>query len=71
LTEADAERLCGRDRERALLVDHVLFRSAVVVTAPSGTGKTSLLRAGLVPRLGQLGLIAALRLGARGAARDG
>jgi hypothetical protein len=23
LTEADAERLCGRDRERALLVDHV------------------------------------------------
>jgi formylglycine-generating enzyme required for sulfatase activity len=58
LTEADAERLCGRDRERALLVDHVLFRSAVVVTAPSGVGKTSLLRAGLIPRLGQLGVIA-------------
>jgi formylglycine-generating enzyme required for sulfatase activity len=57
LTEADAERLCGRDRERALLLDHVLFRSAVVVTAPSGVGKTSLLRAGLVPRLAQLGVL--------------
>jgi formylglycine-generating enzyme required for sulfatase activity len=55
-TEADRDRLYGRDREIATLVEHVLFRRAVVYTAPSGTGKTSLLRAGLVPRLGTLGV---------------
>lgn len=52
----EADRLYGRDREIATLVEHVLFRRAVVYTAPSGTGKTSLLRAGLVPRLGTLGV---------------
>ena len=55
-TEADRDRLHGRDGEIATLVEHVLFRRAVVYTAPSGTGKTSLLRAGLVPRLGALGV---------------
>ena len=55
-TEADRDRLYGRDREIATLVEHVLFRRAVVYTAPSGTGKTSLLRAGLVPRLEALGV---------------
>ena len=52
----EADRLYGRDREIATLVEHVLFRRAVVYTAPSGTGKTSLLRAGLVPRLASLGV---------------
>jgi formylglycine-generating enzyme required for sulfatase activity len=55
-TEDDRDRLYGRDREIATLVEHVLFRRAVVYTAPSGTGKTSLLRAGLVPRLATLGV---------------
>ena len=55
-TEVDRDRLYGRDREIASLVEHVLFRRAVVYTAPSGTGKTSLLRAGLVPRLAALGV---------------
>jgi formylglycine-generating enzyme required for sulfatase activity len=50
------DRLYGRDREITTLVEHVLFRRAVVYTAPSGTGKTSLLRAGLVPRLHALGV---------------
>jgi eukaryotic-like serine/threonine-protein kinase len=52
----EADRLYGRDREIATLVEHVLFRRAVVYTAPSGTGKTSLLRAGLCPRLAVLGV---------------
>lgn len=52
----EEDRLYGRDREIATLVEHVLFRRAVVYTAPSGTGKTSLLRAGLVPRLTALGV---------------
>ena len=55
LTERDRDRLFGRDRELALLVDHALVRAAVIVTAPSGVGKTSLLRAGLGPRLEELG----------------
>ena len=55
-TEADRDRLYGRDREIETLVEHVLFRRAVVYTAPTGTGKTSLLRAGLVPRLDALGV---------------
>lgn len=55
-TEADRDRLYGRDREIETLVEHVLFRHAVVYTAPTGTGKTSLLRAGLGPRLDALGV---------------
>jgi eukaryotic-like serine/threonine-protein kinase len=55
-TEVDRDRLYGRDREITTLVEHVLFRRAVVYTAPTGTGKTSLLRAGLVPRLDALGV---------------
>ena len=54
-TERDADRLRGRDRELTALIDHALFRDVVVVTAPSGTGKTSLLRAGLVPTLARYG----------------
>jgi formylglycine-generating enzyme required for sulfatase activity len=52
----EEDRLHGRDHEIGALVEHVLFRRAVVYTAPSGTGKTSLLRAGLVPRLESLGV---------------
>lgn len=50
-TETDRGRLYGRDREVAQLAEQVLFSRAVVFTAPSGTGKTSILRAGLLPRL--------------------
>ncbi|HUJ58728.1 MAG TPA: SUMF1/EgtB/PvdO family nonheme iron enzyme [Kofleriaceae bacterium] len=55
LTESDRGRLYGREGDIAALVEHVLYRRSVVYTAPSGTGKTSLLRAGLVPRLEALG----------------
>jgi formylglycine-generating enzyme required for sulfatase activity len=54
-TERDHGRLHGRERDLALLVEHALYRRAAIYTAPSGTGKTSLLRAGLVPKLGTLG----------------
>lgn len=49
------DHVFGRERDLAILVDHVLFGRSVIYTAPSGTGKTSLLRAGLVPRLAALG----------------
>ena len=56
LTERDAGRMYGRERDLATLTDHVLYQRAVIYTAPSGVGKTSLLRAGLVPRLEALGI---------------
>jgi hypothetical protein len=55
LTERDHAHLHGRDRDLAALTEHVLYRRALIYTAPSGVGKTSLLRAGLVPRLETLG----------------
>ncbi|HEX7841106.1 MAG TPA: SUMF1/EgtB/PvdO family nonheme iron enzyme [Kofleriaceae bacterium] len=55
-SEDDRAEFFGRDREIALLLEHVLFRRTVIYVAPSGTGKTSLLRAGLAPRLAQLGV---------------
>ena len=56
LTEDDRGRLHGREADLAMLTEHVLFRRSVIYTAPSGVGKTSLLRAGLIPRLEALGI---------------
>ncbi len=56
LTELDRGRLHGREADLAMLTEHVLFRRSVIYTAASGVGKTSLLRAGLVPRLEALGV---------------
>jgi formylglycine-generating enzyme required for sulfatase activity len=56
LTEDDRGRLFGREADLAELTQHALYRRSVVYTAPSGTGKTSMLRAGLVPRLEALGV---------------
>ena len=55
-TEADRGQLHGRDNELVKLAEQVLFRRMVVFTAPSGTGKSSLLRAGLQPRLVEKGV---------------
>jgi hypothetical protein len=55
-TEDDRGRLFGREADLAVLTQQVLYRRSVVYTAPSGTGKTSMLRAGLVPRLEALGV---------------
>jgi serine/threonine protein kinase/formylglycine-generating enzyme required for sulfatase activity len=51
----EGDVLHGRDRAVASLTAQVLFRPAVIYTAPSGTGKSSLLCAGLVPHLRELG----------------
>lgn len=49
--EDDRGDFHGRAAEIERLLEQVLFRAAVAYVAPSGTGKTSLLRAGLIPRL--------------------
>ncbi len=56
LTEADRGRLHGREADVAQITEHALYRRCVVYAAPSGTGKTSVLRAGLMPRLEALGI---------------
>jgi len=45
------EALYGRDREVARLFDLMLAERIVLLYSPSGAGKSSLLQAGLVPRL--------------------
>jgi WD40 repeat protein len=47
----EADRFFGRDRETADLFSLVIAHPAVLVYARSGAGKSSLLNAGLVPRL--------------------
>ncbi|MEV5343003.1 XRE family transcriptional regulator, partial [Streptomyces sp. NPDC052676] len=49
----DAEVFFGRDQLVESLVDLVRKHRCAVVLGPSGSGKSSLLRAGLVPRLSQ------------------
>jgi len=56
LTEADRGRLQGREADVALITEYALYRRCVAYAAPSGTGKTSVLRAGLLPRLEALGI---------------
>ncbi|MFH8350386.1 hypothetical protein [Streptomyces sp. NPDC018045] len=48
---ADEERFFGREALVATLVDCALAHRMTLVVGPSGSGKSSLLRAGLVPRL--------------------
>lgn len=50
-TEADVGRFFGREAELEVLCYLVRHNRFVLVKAPSGAGKTSLLRAGLLPRL--------------------
>jgi hypothetical protein len=55
-TEDDRGRLYGRAADLAVITQLALYRRSAIYTAPSGTGKTSMLRAGLVPRLEALGV---------------
>jgi eukaryotic-like serine/threonine-protein kinase len=55
LTERDRGRLRGRAADVLRLARRLENKRAVVLTAPSGTGKTSLLRAGLIPFLDAAG----------------
>lgn len=54
--EQDAERFFGRERLVAELVERVARRRFVIVLGPSGSGKSSLLRAGLVHHARTVGL---------------
>ena len=47
------ETIYGRDRELQRLVHLLIAERIVVLFSPSGAGKTSLIQAGLVPRLEQ------------------
>ena len=50
-TMAEADRFFGRDAEVQALVDRLARHGIVAVVGPSGVGKSSLVRAGLLPAL--------------------
>ena len=53
--EADAERYVGREREVAGLTGRLRNQPLLVVAGPSGTGKSSFVRAGVIPALKRSG----------------
>lgn len=55
--ESDAHIFKGRDREAEALFKLVKFNSLTVLSGTSGIGKTSLIRAGLFPRLDEVGFL--------------
>lgn len=50
-----SETLYGRDRELRILTDRLIAERIVLLHAPSGAGKTSLVQAGLIPKLAEEG----------------
>ena len=52
----------GRDREILEITDLLIYKRFVLLHAPSGAGKTSLIQAGLVPALEKQGFRVALPL---------
>ena len=50
-TEEDEQLFFGRNRETKVLYDLIMVQPLVVLFAKSGMGKTSLLQAGIIPRL--------------------
>ena len=50
-SEADSERFFGRDRETQELLERLRLHPFITVIGPSGSGKSSLVFAGLVPAL--------------------
>jgi hypothetical protein len=54
--EADSQRFYGRDQEIEELLQRLRLHSFVAVIGPSGSGKSSLVYAGLIPALRKSGL---------------
>jgi WD40 repeat protein len=52
---SSSETLYGRDRELRVLTDRLISERIVLLHAPSGAGKTSLVQAGLIPQLASEG----------------
>jgi DNA-binding winged helix-turn-helix (wHTH) protein len=50
-TEADAALFFGREQEEAIICSQILSRRSLILHGRSGVGKSSILRAGLMPRL--------------------
>ena len=55
--EGEGARFFGRDRELAKLLNLLIARRLVLLHAPSGAGKTSLIQAALIPRLRDEGFV--------------
>jgi WD40 repeat protein len=53
--EGDADRFFGRDRDIRYVVTKLRSRPLVAVVGPSGTGSSSLIRAGVIPALKRSG----------------
>ena len=53
--EADADRFFGRNSEIAAVVNRIRDQALLAVVGPSGTGKSSFVRAGVVPALKRSG----------------
>lgn len=56
-TPEDAAIFRGRDREIKVVLNNILATRVTALYAPSGAGKTSLINAGLVPRLKDEGFV--------------
>jgi WD domain, G-beta repeat len=71
--EGEGARFFGREREQEELFHLLLARRLVLLHAPSGAGKSSLVRAALIPRLRDEGFRVRpiIRVGAETAARGG
>ena len=57
--EEDSDRFFGRDREVDELLQRLRLRRFLAVIGPSGSGKSSLVFAGLIPALRRSGLFGA------------
>jgi HEAT repeat protein len=54
-TSADADLFFGREKETQMMVGEILSSRLLVLFARSGSGKTSLINAGVIPELKRLG----------------
>ncbi len=54
-TLSDKEKLSGRDRDITAIYRLLIAERIVLMFSPSGAGKTSLVQAGLIPRMEEKG----------------